>query len=191
MSIARLIADEMARKTPSGVVCKKVIHAGDPIPDEVVLGLARRQFWSRRASRGFVAEGFPFTVAQAMVFDEWLDGRDEALTACVLLEQGESELLDEAARTWRCPTDGSLYVESWDAQVVPGHCNACRTALEPAGDAMADGIRWWFQCCESSVRAVAAHYETRGLLVRVGGTVSRQQAIEDVLNRIAELVVDR
>lgn len=191
MSIARLITDEMARKTPSGVVCEKAVRAGDPVPDEIVLGLARRQFWSRRASRGFVAEGFPFTVRQAMVFDEWLDGRDEALTACVLIEQLESELLNEASKTWRCPSDGSLYVEGWDAQIVPGHCNACRTALVPAGDAVADEVRRWFHCCEASARGVAAHYESRGLLVRVEGTASRQQVIEEVLNRIAELVVDR
>ncbi len=191
MSIARLIADEVARKTPSGMACEKSIRAGVSVPDTIVLGLARRQFWSRRASRGFVAEGFPSTVAQAIVFDEWLDGRDEALTACVLLEQSEEELLEEASRTWRCPADDSLYVEELDAQIVPGHCNACRAALEPAGDALVDEVRRWFHCCASSARAVAAHYETRGLLVRVDPKAPRREAIDGALSRIAELVVDR
>lgn len=191
MSIARLISDEVARKTPSGIVCEKSVRTCVPVPDEIVLGLARRQFWSRRASRGFVAEGFPSSVAQAVVFDEWLDSRDETLTACVLLEQSEDVLLEEAAKTSRCPSDGSLYVEALDAQIIPGHCNVCRTPLEPAGEVLADEVRRWFQCRESPARAVAAHYETRGLLVRLDLNAPRQEAIDGVLNRVAELVADR
>ena len=50
--------------------------------DEVTrLALMRRWFFARKPDAGFVLLDFPATLLQARVFDEWLEARDEALTA--------------------------------------------------------------------------------------------------------------
>jgi len=45
------------------------------------LALLRRWFFARKPDAGFVLWDFPATLLQAKVFDEWLEARDEALTA--------------------------------------------------------------------------------------------------------------
>jgi adenylate kinase len=45
------------------------------------LALMRRWFFARKPDAGFVLTDFPATLLQAKVFDEWLDARDEALSA--------------------------------------------------------------------------------------------------------------
>lgn len=45
------------------------------------LALVRRWFFARKPDAGFVLSDFPATLLQARVFDEWLEARDEALTA--------------------------------------------------------------------------------------------------------------
>src|SRR5262245_47278379 len=47
------------------------------------LALMRRWFFARKPDAGFVLTDFPATLLQAKVFDEWLEARDEALTAVV------------------------------------------------------------------------------------------------------------
>ena len=42
----------------------------------------RRWFWARKPDAGFLLEGFPATVLQALVFDEWLEARGETLARC-------------------------------------------------------------------------------------------------------------
>ena len=54
------------------------------------LALMRRWFFARKPDAGFVLTDFPATLLQAKVFDEWLDARDEALTA-VIAGPGSSE----------------------------------------------------------------------------------------------------
>ena len=44
--------------------------------------LLRKWFWARKPDAGFLLEGFPATLLQALVFDEWLETRGETLTAC-------------------------------------------------------------------------------------------------------------
>jgi adenylate kinase len=43
----------------------------------------RKWFWARKPDAGFLLEGFPATLLQALVFDEWLEARGETLTACL------------------------------------------------------------------------------------------------------------
>src|SRR3954463_10057881 len=45
------------------------------------LALMRRWFFARKPDAGFVLTDFPATLLQAKVFDEWLDARNEALSA--------------------------------------------------------------------------------------------------------------
>ena len=45
------------------------------------MALLRKWFWARKPDAGFLLEGFPATLLQALVFDEWLEARGENLTA--------------------------------------------------------------------------------------------------------------
>ncbi len=44
-----------------------------------MIALVRRWFWARKPDAGFALTGFPATLLQAKVFDEWLDTREETL----------------------------------------------------------------------------------------------------------------
>ncbi len=56
---------------------------GPAAAGEANLALLRRWFFARKPDAGFVLTDFPATLLQAQVFDEWLDARDELLTAVV------------------------------------------------------------------------------------------------------------
>ncbi len=64
-----LMRGEISRRRASGAA------------DEAALAPLRRWFFTRKPDAGFVLTDFPATLLQAMVFDEWLDARDEALSA--------------------------------------------------------------------------------------------------------------
>ena len=48
-----------------------------------MLALMRRWFFARKPDAGFVLTDFPATLLQALVFDEWLEARDENLNGVV------------------------------------------------------------------------------------------------------------
>lgn len=57
------------------------------------LALLRKWFWARKPDAGFLLEGFPATLLQALVFDEWLEARGEALTGCLVASSAPAELV--------------------------------------------------------------------------------------------------
>ena len=70
-----------------------------PVAEEAnLLALMRRWFFARKPDAGFVLTDFPATLLQAKVFDEWLDARDEALSA-VIAGPGSDESVVQHYRT--------------------------------------------------------------------------------------------
>jgi len=65
---------------------------------EATLALMRRWFFARKPDAGFVLTGFPATLLQAKVFDEWLDARGENLHG-VTADKTTSASLAEHYRT--------------------------------------------------------------------------------------------
>ena len=58
-----------------------------------------RWFFTRKPDAGFVLTDFPATLLQAKVFDEWIDARDEALSAALHVGSGSSDAVVQHYRT--------------------------------------------------------------------------------------------
>ena len=72
VSPASLVQQEISRRTRSALPRD---------PNQLTMALLRKWFWARKPDAGFLLEGFPATLLQALVFDEWLEARGENLTA--------------------------------------------------------------------------------------------------------------
>src|SRR5690606_7995039 len=57
------------------------------------LSLMRRWFFTRKPDAGFVLTDFPATLLQAMVLDEWLEFRGEALDGVIIAEQANEHVI--------------------------------------------------------------------------------------------------
>ena len=87
---------EISRRTPLGQQAGAAVTRGSAVPDQLQLAVLRKWYWARKPDAGFLLEGFPATLLQALVFDEWLEARGENLTA-VLLASGSSADLSSVA----------------------------------------------------------------------------------------------
>jgi adenylate kinase len=79
VSPGHLVSQEICRRSPLGQSAELAMQRGTPIPAETVVALVRRWFMARKPDAGFALQGFPATLLQARILDEWLDARDESL----------------------------------------------------------------------------------------------------------------
>jgi adenylate kinase len=82
VSPASLVQQEISRRTRSALPRDT---------NQLTMALLRKWFWARKPDAGFLLEGFPATLLQALVFDEWLEARGENLTACFALDPLSAE----------------------------------------------------------------------------------------------------
>jgi adenylate kinase len=79
--------------TPIGLQAKEIMAAGKLCPDEVVIGIISQRIEQPDARNGFILDGFPRTVPQAIALDRMLKKLGLALDAVVELQVDEPALL--------------------------------------------------------------------------------------------------
>ena len=105
----RLRSLNLEHVSPSSLMRPEIWRRASDTPkgEEAVLVAMRRWFWTRKPDAGFLLTGFPATLLQALVFDEWLEARSESLTAVLAASGADGSLVDHY-RTQGLLDEGSL-----------------------------------------------------------------------------------
>lgn len=84
---------EISRRTPLGQKAASALaRSGSGLSADLTLAVLRKWFWARKPDAGFLLEGFPATLLQAKVFDEWVEARGETLTAVLDSDSASAEV---------------------------------------------------------------------------------------------------
>jgi Adenylate kinase (EC 2.7.4.3) len=83
--------------TALGLEVKAIIDAGDLVPDELTGAIVRDRLSQDDAARGFLLDGYPRNLGQVGDLDEFLDDRDEPLTAVIELAVPRDESIRRIA----------------------------------------------------------------------------------------------
>lgn len=93
LSTGNLLREEISQKTPLGLEAKSFMDKGQLVPDEVVIGMVDSYFDKHSGAKGFLFDGFPRTVAQAVALDKLLELKQTEIAAVLALEVTEEELV--------------------------------------------------------------------------------------------------
>ncbi len=80
--------------TELGVLAKKYMDAGDLVPDEVTSAMVASRLEEADAAPGFLLDGYPRTVPQAMWLTDLLTSRGQAIDAVLLLQAPDEVLIE-------------------------------------------------------------------------------------------------
>lgn len=150
LSTGNLLRDEISRQTPLGTEAKSFIDKGQLVPDEVVIGMVDSFFDKNKGAGGFLFDGFPRTVAQAVALDKLLELKKTEIATVLALEVGEDELVKRLLH--RGQTSGRsddtnegvirkrFAVYSSETTPVAEHYNKVNKLEKIKGDGTIDGI---------------------------------------------------
>ena len=92
LSTGDLLRSEIAAGTELGLRAKTLMDQGLLVPDEVVIGMIDSKLKENKAANGFIFDGFPRTVPQAIGLDNLLQENNTAISCMIALEVNEEEL---------------------------------------------------------------------------------------------------
>ncbi len=93
ISTGDLLRAEVAQQTKLGMEAKKIMDAGELVPDEIVIGMIRKKLEEHKDGPGFIFDGFPRTVEQARELRKALTDYDERVTMLISLQVPREELV--------------------------------------------------------------------------------------------------
>lgn len=174
----------MANQTPLGKKIKQYMDAGDLVPDELVNDLVKERIEQPDCADGVILDGYPRTVAQAKVLDDWLATKHFTLDHVIELLVNEHDLVKRLAGRLYAPTSKKTYHEIHNPPKVEGKCDITGEALIHRDDDKPDVVRHRFEVYQRTTAPILEHYATEGRLRRIDGL----KGIDDVYESILEVV---
>jgi adenylate kinase len=71
LSTGNLLRQEISDKTPLGLQARNFMDKGQLVPDEVVIAMIGTCLEKHPEAKGFLFDGFPRTIAQAIALDNF------------------------------------------------------------------------------------------------------------------------
>lgn len=93
LSTGDLLRSEIKAGSELGLKAKSLMDQGILVPDEVVIGMIENKLKSNTDANGFIFDGFPRTVNQAVALDHLLGQYQEKINMMIALKVPDEELL--------------------------------------------------------------------------------------------------
>jgi adenylate kinase len=170
--------------TDLGREAKEYMDRGDLVPDEVIIGVIAERVESPEAADGFILDGFPRTAAQAEALDEAMDRLGRELTAAILIEVSDEEVVRRLSGRRTCVKGGHIFHVDFDPPKKEGVCDLCGGQLVVRDDDKPDVVRHRLEQYHSKTEPLVSYYEEKGILRRVDG----DHPPEEVSDRIRALL---
>ncbi len=175
--------------TDIGKEAKAFMDRGDLVPDEVIVGVIAERIDQKEAEDGFILDGFPRTEPQAEALAKKLNELGRAVTAAVLIDVDDDEVVRRLGGRRTCP-NGHIFHVDFDPPSEEGVCDVCGEPLSIRDDDKPDVIRHRLDTYHDKTEPLIGYYEAKGLLQRVDGDRDPEEVTDEIRATLATLAME-
>ena len=153
-----------------GREARDYMDRGDLVPDEVICRVVVERIDSGEARDGFILDGFPRTIPQAEELEGALDGLQRRLTATLLIDAPDEDVIRRLSGRRVCRDAGHTYHVEFDPPKNEGFCDQDGSPLVQRDDDRPETVRHRLDVFHDQTKPLVEHYDDEGLLRRFDGT---------------------
>ncbi len=169
-----LLRAAVAAQTPLGRQAKAIMDAGQLVPNDIVIGMIRERIARPDADQGFVLDGFPRNIAQAIALDDILDKLGKPIDAVLQFDVDAEMLMQRMNGRLTCISCGALFNLFTQPPAIDDKCDECGSILQHRSDDNEEIIERRLHIFESLTQPLSDYYKQKGVLhvVEAHGDVS-------------------
>jgi len=179
ISTGAILREAVKAGTPLGREVQAIVESGRLIPDETITRVVCDRLGRADASRGFLLDGFPRTVAQAESLDGVVGATELVIVEIALTEE---EVLHRLASRMICSECGTNAQDDRDVAT----CHDCGGTLVPRADDAEQVVRERLNVYRQQTAPLVEYYGRRRTYCRVEGA----RMVDDVTTAIVTSVND-
>ncbi len=165
-----------------GKKAQSVMAAGALVSDDIMIGIIREAV--AKCDHGFILDGFPRTLPQALALDAMLMDMDKKIDHVIELDVVDAALVARIAGRYSCKQCGAGYHDTFRTPIVEGKCDACNsTEFIRREDDRAETVAKRLTAYHAMTAPLLPYYEAQGILQKVDGMADIAE-VTVALNRL-------
>ncbi len=164
LSSGDILRRQRAEGTPLGKKAQRYMDAGELVPDQIIVEMMIDAI-NRAPAAGFILDGFPRTVNQAIELDNALTGNDRAVDAILNLRIDDRIVTERMTGRRSCPKCGAVYHIQNLRPKVDGICDHDGTELIQRDDDSPEVVANRLKTYHQQTEPVVDYYKNNGRTV--------------------------
>lgn len=177
ISTGAIIREAMKNGTELGNKAKKFMEQGSLVDDDIVIGIVKERLAMSDCENGFILDGFPRTVPQAIA----LDKMGVVLDSVISIEVPDEVITKRMTGRRVCTSCGATYHVTENPSRNGVNCDKCNSLLAVRDDDNPEVVLSRLAVYHEATEPLKKYYLDRGLLNVVDGSGSVQQTSERTL----------
>jgi adenylate kinase len=187
LSTGDMLRAEAKSGSDLGRKVKAIMDKGQLVPDDIMIDLIAVRI-DQLAGRGFILDGFPRTVPQAVALDDMLAKKGQKLDRVIELTVEEPALIDRLAGRFTCAKCGASYHDRYHRPKVEGVCDVCGChEFRRRDDDKPETVKVRLAKYREDTAPILPYYRKKGTLRQVDGMAD----IDDVTREIEKVIEGR
>jgi adenylate kinase len=182
-----LLREAVVRDNALGKQAGAYMEKGDLVPDDVILPLVEHKTGEPVCAEGYVLDGFPRTLPQAMGFEEILTMQGHELDGVIFIAVEVDCILRRLSRRRMCTSCGTLYNLDANPPRVGDKCDKCGVSLVLRNDDAEETVRNRLRVYRRDTFPLVEYYEAEGLLRQIDGSGDIDAVFARILDQVSEL----
>ena len=182
LSTGDMLRDAKSSGSEMGLKVAEVMARVDLVTDDIVIGLIREKLSEANAG-GFIFDGFPRTLGQAVALDVLLKECGQSLASVIEMKVDDAALVARITGRSTCASCGEVYHDITKPQPADGKCVNCGgTEFSRRADDNAESLRQRLMEYYKKTSPLLGYYFAHDKLVSVDGLASIDKVQSEIAN---------
>ena len=164
----------------------ELIKNGQLVGDDIVLDLLKNRIMESDCNNGYILDGFPRNVNQAIAYDKILEELNKDIGIVIVLDIDKEIAKSRISGRISCPNCGKIYnLNNKDMlPKVDGMCDICNTELKRRVDDNPDTYDERYNIYLEKTAPLIDYYKDRGIVY----TVSASGTVDETHRQVKEVL---
>ena len=167
-------------ETPLGMEAKAYMDKGQLVPDSLTINMVLDRLTKEDCKEGYILDGFPRTIPQAICLDEALQKNNETITFAINVDVPDENIIARMSGRRACLTCGATYHVTNVPPQKEGICDICGGELVLREDDKPETVKARLQVYHQQTKPLIEYFEKQNLLLTVDGTKDVESVFGDI-----------
>jgi adenylate kinase len=187
IATGNLLREAVRDGSDLGVQAKAYMDRGDLVPDDLIIEMIKRRLQEPESENGFILDGFPRTVGQAEALDRELEDFGRSLTAALLIDVGEEEVIRRLSGRRVCVKNQHNFHADYDPPKHADRCDLDGSRLVVREDDRLEVVKHRLEEYREKTQPLIGYYEDQGILQRIDGSRTADEVSDQIRATLAAL----